>query len=112
MTSGSCTWCAELLDDLALDLVQVEAGHLHVADDRHLDRAVLADALNAEIGALALDGQEDVAAIAFEDADLQRIAGRDGEALAPATASWSSLLGLSRGRRLAVGDDRRSAWDR
>ena len=54
-----------------LDLIEIEACHPNDADDRHLDRAVLGHALNAEIGALALDGREDIAAVAFEDAHLR-----------------------------------------
>ena len=71
---------AELLDDALLDLIQVEARHLHDPDDGYLDRAVLGHALDAEIGGHPCDGREDVAAVAFEDAHLQRVAGRDGDA--------------------------------
>ena len=64
---------AELLDDATLDLVEIEACHPNDADHGDLDRAVLGHALDAEIGALPLDGREDIAAVAFVDAYPERL---------------------------------------
>jgi len=70
---------AELLDDALLDLVQIQACHLHGADEGHVDGTVLGHALDAEIGPTCLDGRKDVAAVALEDANLQDIAGSHGD---------------------------------
>jgi hypothetical protein len=90
---------AELLDDAALDLVESRPATRTTPTTGTLIEPSSADALDAEIGALALDGREDVAAVAFEDAHLQRIAGRDGEALRRRQRAGRIYVGLVGGRR-------------
>ena len=49
MTCGILHLASKLAGDALLDLAEVEAGHGHRADVRYVDRAVLGDALDAEI---------------------------------------------------------------
>ena len=83
--------------------VRSRPGDLDGADVGNVDRAVVGHALGAEIGARPLDGREDAALVGLEDADLQHVAGRDGDAHRRPTDCWWSTD--DRGSPAAVGDD-------
>ena len=65
---------AELPDDTAFDLAEIEARHLDRPHEGHINRPGIGHALDAEVGGGALQGREDAALIGLENAHAQGIA--------------------------------------
>ncbi len=67
---------ADLAQDAARDLSEVEASHPHGVDEWHVDRTVIGYPLRAEVAAGSLQGWKNTAFVVFEDADSEYVAWR------------------------------------